>query len=91
VSGWVVAALNVPRGRYGEVEAGSEAGALFVARRLSRTEAAGVSFGAYEVRPGEGSVLVASFMNGECRFKAAAAGPGEDALALARWEDDGGS
>ena len=70
MSGWVVAALNVPRGRFAEHEAGSYDGAWFAARHLSKTHA-GVSFGAYEVSPGEGSVLVASFVNGECTFKAA--------------------
>jgi len=68
VSGWVVAALNVP---LAEVDGESYDGAWFAARHLSKTHA-GVSFGAYEVSPGEGSVLVASFMNGECTFRAAA-------------------
>ena len=70
MSGYIVAALNVPRGRFAEVDADSYDGAWFVARHLSKTHA-GVSFGAYEVSPGEGSVLLASFLNGECRFKAA--------------------
>jgi hypothetical protein len=71
MSGYVVAALNVPRGRFGEVEADSEAGAISAAWHLSKQHA-GVSFGAYEVRPGGGAHLLASFLNGERRFTAAA-------------------
>ena len=70
MSGWVVAAVNVPRGRFAEVDGESYDGAWFVACRLSKSEP-GVSFGAYEVRPGEGSHIVASFLNGERRFTAA--------------------
>ena len=70
MSGYVVAATNVPAGRFAEVDAESYDGAWFVARHLSKQET-GVSFGAYEVSPGAGSVLVASFLNGVCRFKAA--------------------
>jgi hypothetical protein len=63
VSGYVVAATNVPRGQFAEVPAEDYHGAWFVARHLSKTHA-GVSFGSFGVRPGEGSFLVASFLNG---------------------------
>jgi len=65
-----IAAVNVPRARYGEVEADSEADALDKARTMS-AKAAGVAFGIYEVNPGQGAFLVASFLNGERRFTAA--------------------
>ena len=65
----VVAANNVPAGRFSEVEADSKPGALFVAEHLSRQHP-GVSFGVYEVTPGEGAVIVASYLNGERRFTA---------------------
>jgi hypothetical protein len=65
----VVAATNVPAGRFDEVEADSYDGAWFVARHLSKQEA-GVSFGVYEVRS-DGAHLLASFLNGERRFTAA--------------------
>ena len=65
---YVVAAINVPSGRFDEVQADSKPGALFVARHLSKQEA-GVSFGAYEVRS-DGAYLLASFLNGERRFTA---------------------
>jgi hypothetical protein len=66
---YVVAALNVPAGRFGEIPAGTYDGARFVARRLSKQEQ-GVSFGAYQIADGEGSVLLASFLNGERTFTA---------------------
>ena len=71
MSGYVVAATNIPPGRFTEIPAGSGDGARIVARYLSKQHA-GVSFGAYSVSPDEGSVLLATFLNGECRFKVAA-------------------
>jgi hypothetical protein len=67
---YLISATNIPKGRFGEVESDTESGARFVARHLSKTHA-GVSFGVYDVEPGAGSVLLASFLNGERRFTAA--------------------
>ena len=63
-----IAVTNVP-GQSAEVEAHGEAQALSKARLMS-TEAPGVSFGVFEVRPGYGAFLVASFFNGERTFTA---------------------
>jgi len=72
---YVIAVTNVPRGPGNEVGAHGEAQALSKARLMS-TESPGVSYGVYDVRPGEGAFLVASFLNGERRFTAApASGP----------------
>jgi hypothetical protein len=64
-----VAAASTSGTRSDEAEADGRTAAMEKARTMS-AEAAGVSFGVYAVRPGEGAVLVASFFNGERRFTA---------------------
>jgi len=66
-----IAATNSSRAtRYGEPETDTEPAALDKARDMS-AEFGGVSFGVFEIRPGEGAFLVASYLNGERRFTAA--------------------
>jgi hypothetical protein len=70
MSRYQIAATNSSQARYGvDVTADSETAALGEARDRS-TEFPGISFGVFEHRPGCGSFLIASFLNGERRFTA---------------------
>jgi hypothetical protein len=69
MSTYRIAATNVSRARYGDVEADGETDALSKARDMS-TGHPGVSFGVFEIRPSGGAFLIAAFFNGERRFTA---------------------
>lgn len=64
---WVVAATNVPRGRFAEVAADSETVALGRAADMSMATA-GVSFTVFDVQRQDGAYPLASFLNGQRHF-----------------------
>ena len=68
---YIVAAVNVPSGRFAELRADSEAAALGMARLLSAGYRR-VAFGVAEIA-GDGAYVTGVFLNGERRFTAGGA------------------